>query len=109
MDQVQGLEAVQHLAGYGKMDVTVSGTGLSEAECQFIAFVYYLIYIPLLGRELSGSWICAGEVRCVVEIALCTGVNDHKFSGLDDFVVKMVVQGFSVLGKDGGEGNAPAL
>ena len=109
MDQIQCLEAVQHLAGNCKVDVTVCGAGLCEAEREFIALVHYLVYLTLLCCELSGSGIGAGKVRCIVQVAFGTGVNHHKLSGLDNLVVEVVVKRFSVLGEDGGEGNAPTL
>ena len=44
-----------------------------------------------------------------MQVAFHAGVDDHQFAGLHHFVVQVVVQGFAVLGEDGGEGNAPAL
>ena len=42
-------------------------------------------------------------------VALHARVDDHQLARFDDLVVDMVVQGFAVLGEDGGEGDAPAL
>ena len=97
------------MTGYGQVHFPVGGAGLGEAEGQFVAFVDNLVDVPLFGSELAGSGIGAGKIRSIMLVALHAGIYDHELAGLNDFVVKVIVQSFTVLGKDGGEGNAPAL
>ena len=42
-------------------------------------------------------------------VTLHAGIDDHQLAGLNNLVMNMVVQRFPVLGKDGGEGYAPAF
>ena len=107
--QAQGAEALQHLAGRGQVYFPVGNAGLGQGEGQLVAFIDNLVNLPLFLRELAAGGIGAGEVAGIVLVALHAGVNHHKFAGFNHSGMAVVVQGFSVLGEDGGERNAPAL
>ncbi len=91
------------------MHLPVGDAGTGHLEGQLIAVIDNLVHLPLLGGEFAGGRVGAGEVAGVVLVTLHAGINDHQLAGLNNLVMNMVVQGFPVLGKDGGEGHAPAF
>ena len=62
----------------------------------------------LLG-EFTGSRIGAGIIGGIAALDLGAGIDYHQLAGGNDLVVEVIVQGLTMLGKDGWEGHAPAL
>ena len=108
-DDVKVFQPFKHQPGGGDVDVTVGCSGFSELEGQLIAIADYLVDVPLLLCEFSGGWIGPREVGGVVHVILRSRVDDHQFARFHNLVVKMVVQGLTMLCEDGGEGDSPSL
>ena len=74
-----------------------------KAESQLIAAFYDVIYIFLLRSEFSGTRIGPGKVGSIVCVAFRTGIDNKQPARSDNLMMGVVVEGFPVLGKDGGE------
>ena len=96
-------EALKHVADGSKMYFTIGDARTCKAESQLIAAFYYVIYIFLLRSEFSGTRIGPGKIGSIVCVAFRSGIYNKQSARSDDLVMGVVVEGFPVLGKDGGE------
>ena len=96
-------EALKHVADGSKMYFTIGNARTCKAESQIIAAFYYIIYIFLLRSEFSGTRIGPGKVGSIMSVAFRSGIDNKQPARSDDLMMGVVVEGFPVLGKDGGE------
>ena len=82
------------------MHIPVCGSRLSQAICIVVCLLNDIIDLTLLCSELSAAWICTGEVRSIMSIALCTGINYEQTAGSDDLMMAVIVKSLTVLRKD---------
>ena len=105
----QALEPLKHTGDRRDVDLTVADARTDHRECELIALMHNVINLTLLGCELAGTRIGAGEIRGIMGVAFRSGIHEQEPSRSDDLVVAVVVKGLAVLRQDGREGNSPAL
>ena len=109
LHKAQLTKVVQHVAHCGQVAVAIWYARLCHIESQLVALIYGLIDIPLLGGKLARCRIRTGVIRCIMLVALCTGVYKQQSTRFDKRIVRMAVEYFSVLGEDSGERHTPAI
>ena len=99
----QVAEALKHVTDGGKVHFTIGDARTCKAESQLIAAFYYVIYIFLLRSEFSGTRIGPGKVGSIMSVAFRSGIDNKQPARSDDLMMGVVVEGFPVLGKNGGK------
>ena len=77
--------------------------GARKVDGMVMAGYDNVIYILLAAGKTSADRNCTCEIRAIVIDGFSSGIGQHQLAGLQDVAMIMVVQGFSVLGEDGGK------
>ena len=82
------------------MDIPIRRARPCKAESQLVRLLHDVIDLTLPYSKFSAAWICTGEVRSIVGIALGTSIHHEETTWGDDLMVRMVMQCLAVLRKD---------
>ena len=107
--KIQSLEPLKKMPCGCIVYIPICSSRPGQAVCIFVGALHQVVYLPLPCGELSAARIGAGEVGCIVCVALGTCIDHEKTARSDDLMMRVVVKGLSVLGKDGSERHSPAL